>query len=487
MNIQEVNLRCGAAPRFRLHCYMYRLFLDHALTILGFCLALFLIARIRRQNYRPSVSWAWFLAIILIPYVGVPAYLLFGGRKISHLAKRKRMLYQPRPQDVRAAECLKNNAESIFVSAGLPPARRQNKLEFIPDGVRAYQEVMRMIEGAKETIDIETYLLGKDEVGRSIVDLLAKKAREGVRVRVLIDAFGVILTKGIAVEELKEAGGEVALFNPVLPVRAHWSANLRNHRKIMIVDFNEAMIGGMNLSGDYMGPRPDSKRWLDSTMLVQGPATTDLAEIFCDDWEYATGEPFDLETLRQMRPKVTEDGDGGVAQVVASGPDIIGEPLYEAILSESYDSLRRLWILIPYFIPDMDLFRALALQARLGCDLRIIVPRRSNHYIADLARGRALRDLRMAGARIYFYKEMLHAKHVLFDDRIAVTGSANLDTRSLILNYEVAMFLYSRPEIETTAEWMEEIMAQSVEVEEMKRGYFKELAEDAAMLLSPLL
>lgn len=458
------------------------LVLGYLTTFSGLALGILLMARILRQQSRPAVSIAWLLSILLIPYLGVPAYLLFGGRKLYRWAGRKRYLYErisgtddPRPE---------NLIERVLLTAGMPPARRENHVEVITNGVEAYHRTLELIDSAKESIDIMTFILGRDDVGRAVVNRLAKRASEGVKVRLLLDALGCFWTRGRFADPVREAGGEVAIFMPMLPLRRKWSANLRNHRKISIFDGETAMIGGMNLATEYMGPEPNEQRFIDTSTLIEGPTVHDLAIVFASDWQFATDE----ESIRHPAPPAGSNYGDAEAQMVASGPDVIGDPLYEAILCATYEAKERIWITTPYFIPDEGLLKALLLQGRLGRDVRIILPEDSNHPMADLARGRFLRQLEATGARIYVRQgKMIHAKHMLFDNHLTVVGTVNFDVRSLYLNYEVAMFVYSPSEIDRTAEWMQSIMNESVLYTPKKVSHMRQWAEDLALLVSPLL
>ncbi|MCX7011210.1 MAG: cardiolipin synthase [Candidatus Sumerlaeota bacterium] len=465
-----------------------RLFLfQHFETVLGLCLGFLLIARILRQHYRPSVSIAWLLAIVLIPYVGVPAYLLFGGRKLMWLAGKKPRLYAGEGEEPQPEGPLISRMERVLVASGTPRARRHNCVDFVPSGDETYAALVSLIEKAKESIHMATFILGCDSVARSIVDLLCRKAAEGVEVRLLLDALGSLRSRGRFVNRLREANGRVGIFLPVLPLRRKWSANLRNHRKMVIIDGRAALLGGMNIAAEYMGPTPNPKRWLDTASIITGAAVNDLEAIFAKDWMFATGET--LEARRRLEESACdESGCMATVQIAASGPDTIRDAVYEALLAATFEARRRIWIVSPYFVPDETLLQALLLQARLGCDVRIVLPERSNHLLADVARGRFLRDLKAAGAKVFLHRGcMIHGKHVVFDDEIAMAGSLNLDMRSLYLNYEVAMFLLSRGEVTAIADWMDDLIKRSEEISVTEPGCFQNWAEDLSLLVSPLL
>ena len=176
-----------------------------------------------------------------------------------------------------------------------------------------------------------------------------------------------------------------------------------------------------------------------------------------------------------------------MVQVVASGPDVPDDPLYESLVSSIFAARERIWIVTPYFVPDEMLARALNLAARRGVDVRLIVPARSNHLSADLARESYLRDLHEAGGQVLLHQPvMLHGKAVIFDNQLAVIGSANMDNRSLFLNYEVALFLYTREQVEVVSAWATRLQGDCLR-ELPKPGWTRELAENVVRLLSPLL
>jgi cardiolipin synthase len=276
---------------------------------------------------------------------------------------------------------------------------------------------------------------------------------------------------------------------PVLPLQTRGSANLRNHRKIAIFDNRAAGLGGRNLAIEYMGPTPSKRRWRDFGAIVEGPAASVLNEIFLADWAFASGQH--IARLRQQMPENTPAAPGNSeVQITASGPDVPGEPLYEGILSLVQNAEDRVWIVTPYFIPDEVLFRSLLLKARSGADVRIVVPARSNHRITDLARRHYLRELQAAGAKILFYGPgMSHAKMLLVDERIGLMGSANMDLRSLFVNFEVGLITYSPREAEEMSRWMKEVFAQStpMPVNRRKRRIIPTIGEEIARLLAPLL
>jgi len=458
----------------------------HVFSVVLAVLMLGVVVRVLSKQRRPSASLAWILAIILVPYIAIPAYFVFGGRKLRSMRDEKQTLHHP-PQDPRVRLLhFDHPAEDVLTSEGVRPPSARNRVEFVADGVAAFETTLRWIEEAKHTIFIETYVFHADEVTRAIVDALAKKAAEGVEVRLLIDSYGSLTTPNRFLRPLIDAGGHVARFLPMLPVCRNWSLNLRNHRKLLIVDGRKAWTGGMNLGAPYLGPSDDSDRWIDTIVHIEGPAVSDMCEVFCSDWNFASQASLDSACAHAGSAPET-DGDD-VVQIVASGPDVAGDPLYEAVLASIHAARERIWMVTPYFAPGEELFRALLIQARIGRDVRLLMPAKSNHLAADLVRGPYLRQLAEAGGTVLLHDgPMIHAKNMVFDDTTAVTGTSNFDLRSLYLNFEVAVFAYNRPRVREIAAWMQSFMDHATAFDPAPPRRVRKLIEEVSFLFSPLL
>ncbi|MEN9403476.1 MAG: Major cardiolipin synthase ClsA [Verrucomicrobiota bacterium] len=462
--------------------------LPHLLTVAGFLLAIFAIARLMSERKQPGNTFAWLFAIAFIPYVGVPLYLMFGGRKLRLLAERKARFSPVNENHVVVSENA-GFAARVFANNGACVPIGGNRLHFLTNGEDAFNQLEKAILEARECIHIMTFILGKDAVGRRLVELLARRAREGVKVRLLLDALGCFPTSGSFCDPIRQAGGEVVRFMPMLPLQTRWSANLRNHRKIAIFDHRLASIGGRNLASEYMGPTPHRRRWRDLGAVIEGPAVHQLEDVFLADWAYASN--LSLKTLQKEMPSEWPPHAGQAdLQIVASGPDVTGDPLYEGILSLVQQAQRSVWIITPYFIPDEVLQRSLMVQARAGIDVRIVVPARSNHRITDYARRHHLRELQRAGVKVLYYQPgMNHAKLLIVDGSTVLFGSANMDLRSLFVNFEIGVVTYSAAEAKTVTAWAEEVFALSKPMPERRKGrrLFSALGEEIARLLAPLL
>lgn len=452
----------------------------HVLAVAVFALGVLFMFRILRAEKTPPNTIAWLLAIFLIPYIGVPLYIIFGGRKIKRKIKRKEVLDKI-VSELLGQDEIANRALPGGIS-GLFPKRNGNSVSLLATGESAFRELKHQIESARQSIYITTYILGKDATGKAILDMLALKAQQGVRVYLLMDALGSFNISGQFLAEFKQAGGRYAFFMPMI----HWPfrgrANLRNHRKVVIVDNKTAIIGGLNLAKEYMGATVDVKRWHDLSALVAGPIVNDFYTIFRADWKFAA-----REGLPVVKPVDVKGPREAETQLVPSGPDVNEDPLYDTVLTAIFNAQKRIWVMTPYFIPDEMLTKTLCIAAQRNLDVRIIVPAVSNHRIADLARRSYLRQIHHAGGKIYYFKPgMLHAKLIIMDDTLGIIGSMNMDVRSFFLNYEVAMFIYSEPVVKQLESWSAGIMS------DCKTGVKKasasgEFIEGVIRLFAPLL
>lgn len=459
-------------------------FSGHVLLVGWFLLSFTVLMQVIRMRRSPAGTAAWLLLVLLVPYLGVPLYLLFGGRKFRRTVSNKQEIHLTTPE--RPVPATESGLEKMLMSYGLPPASAGNRVRLCKNGEEVYHELVELIESAKESIHICTFIMGRGEVGRDIMQRLTRRASEGLEVLLLMDGFGSLMVPRRLLRSFRRAGGRHSFFLPLHLAPFPGRANLRNHRKIAVADGSFVLSGGTNISGEYIGPKPSPDRWTDLSFTLQGPAVRPFAEIFCDDWRFATGE----EVQPPEAPPAAQDmaEDEGLVQVAPSGPDAHGDPIYDAMLSAAFAVRQRLWIATPYFVPDDPLALALCLAAHRGVDVRVIVPERSNHRLTDVARATYVRQLQQAGARVYLFDEgMMHAKVVLGDDDVAAVGSANMDMRSLFLNFEVMCLMYSRAEITSVGNWLGNLMKRSRASEESHPGPVRELAEGMVRLVSPQL
>ena len=461
----------------------------NASTVLGFILALSIIHRVLREKRNPSNFFAWCFIVLFCPVLGVPLYFMLGGRKSRKAARMKQMIaasahslsIRPAPGEASAAAWTAADRRHYATSG--------NHFELLANGERSFERICAEIRAARHTIHIATYILSKDETGKHIAELLARRARQGVCVRLLLDSLGCWNQTRAMRYKIRRAGGHVAMFMPVLPLQTKLSSNLRNHRKIAIFDNSRAITGGQNLDMRFLGARPTPERFVDFSIVTQGPAVADLTRTFLADWAFAAKEsPTHYRELLGHRPAPAGNSQ---IQVIPSGPDVSNDPLWEQILRLIQEFKHNLTILTPYFIPDEVLFHSLLVKAHSGRHIRLILPQRSNHPVADIARYHYLYKLHAAGVEILFFPApMLHGKMILADDQVALVGSANIDMRSLFVNFEIALLHYSRTDIQQLRSWAQPIIRQCIGYQQVvanKKQMPSKLVENLVHLLAPLL
>lgn len=454
---------------------------------LGALLCLWFAVEVLRSRRPEQAMVAWLLLFALTPPLGALLYLGFGSRKLRQEAEDK-----PKPagrpgEPGTRREAAVNDLDRLIQAHGLPAATEGNRVTACGTAADAYHTVLDLIGRAEERIWVTTYILGTDEVAGEILRRLAERAAKGVQVRLLIDALGSRPVRDDALAPLIAAGGHVARFMEVTPLipRPRRYANLRNHRKIIVVDGRTAWSGGMNLSEAYLGPAPVAFRFRDLSFVIEGPAAGVYAEVFAADWLFAADEDLREGRPPEMRP--ARAAGPGVVQVVPGGPDVPGDPLHDILLSVVHRAERRLWIVSPYFVPDLATLKALVVAARRGVDVRFVTHRRSDSRLMDFANIPYLRALAEAGARTLRLREgMIHAKALVADDDLAIAGTANLDQRSLFLNYEVMALFHGPDGAEVVADWIERQFADC-DGELPPRTPMRQVAEGFVRLLAPIL
>lgn len=457
--------------------------LTNITTVLGFILALLIIRRVLTEKRNPSNFFAWFFIVIFFPIIGVPLYFMFGGRKSRKLAKMKKQIAQ--------------NAEAIAerttrpCNRGLQDSfgREGNHFELLPNGHTAYQRLCREIDQAEHTIHIATYILGNDATGQAIADRLSARAAEGVTVRLLLDSLGSWNKTRVTRRKIRKAGGKVAMFMPVLPIQTHTSSNLRNHRKIAIFDNFRAITGGQNLDNRFMGEGEDPDRFTDFSVVTQGPAVAMLTRTFLADWAFAHKEA--AAQYAELLRYIPEEAGASTTEILTSGPDVENDPLWEQIIRIIQEFKQNLTIITPYFIPDEVIFQSLIVKAHTGRRIQLILPLKSNQRLTDIARYKYLRKLDEAGVDIRFYTpRMMHGKLILADNQLAITGSANIDMRSLFVNFEIAQVHYTPNDIRQLQNWADDLLNDCIPYKKAVQDatiFPSRTAESLVHLISPLL
>ena len=446
----------------------------HGLMVVLSLLAYVVASHAFNQRRHPTAAIAWVFFILLLPYVALPAFIVFGSRK-----KARPLLLSPsEPSSIDAPWAIRTIA-----ALGQPAPSSYRDLHVHADGAEALAALWRVIDAAVESIDLCTFIVGKDDVGEAVVARLVAKARAGVRVRLMVDGMGRLMRKHPDFTPLIEAGARYVTFVPPLklPIRAR--SNLRDHRKLVLVDVDRPerrlWSGGRNLAGEYFTGLPDEPAWHDLTFDVEGDLVLQAAALFERDWAYGNGEK--VEATPRIRATLAPSHMRAqlhcCAQLIASGPDEVDDTIQSVLLAGAYQAIRRLVLVTPYFVPDSALLAALCMAARRGVTVELLIPTRSNHGMSDFARHRALRALDAAGAHVWLAPQMLHAKLALCDDDLALSGSANVDSRSLFLNYELMFAFHDRVDVARFAAWFEREKTTASRFVARKPGLLTDIAE----------
>jgi cardiolipin synthase len=444
----------------------------HGLIVVTGLLVYVVASRTLHQRRYPSAAIGWVLALLLIPYVALPLYLLFGTRKLV----RRRAHVRPHAAADDATE--EGWPQRLAASMELPPAAAYEALRVHQDGTEALQALREVAAAATRTLDVCTFLIGRDPLGDEICGLLADRARAGVRVRLLLDGVGRYLGGYRGLRALKVAGVDVAIFVPLIHSPRRGRTNLRNHRKMVIADGAWLWCGGRNFAAEYFEGKRGVPPWHDLTFDLKGPLAAQAQNRFALDWAFAT------RTIHHRTDVPADPGMTPIGQLIPSGPDQVYDTVESLLVTACFRAHRRILAVTPYFVPDEALLMALTLAARRGVDVDLVIPRRSNHRMADLARHRALRDVAGAGGRIWLAPRMNHAKCVVVDDTLALAGSANLDARSLFLNYELMAAFYEKADVRRFAQWIERERKGTTRYVAHPPGLLRDLSEGLVLWLA---
>ena len=439
---------------------------------------------------------AWVVSLNTFPYLAVPAYWVLGRNKFRGYVTARQFvdeeLVQVAPETVAHVEGYMVSHNELTPGLRMVdtltdmPFTKGNDVELLIDGDATFGSILEGIESAKDYVLFQFYIVKDDEIGTKIKNLLIRKASEGVRIFFLYDEIGSNKLPRSYRDQLQEAGVEVSAFNTTQGRRNRFQLNFRNHRKIVVVDGHTAWIGGHNVGDEYLGRDPKFGHWRDTHVRMHGPAVIGAQISFAEDWYWATRETPELEWL----PNPSTTGDRKIL-VIPTSPADARETASLMFIQAISGALDRVWIASPYFVPDEGVLKALELADLRGVDVRILIPDEPDHMLVYLAAFTFVDEL--ANTDIGFYRYtggFLHQKVVLVDDHIAVVGTANLDNRSLRLNFEVSTLAVDPPFAREVAAMLEEDFARS---RKMRPGEFRErpfwfqFAARAARLTAPIL
>ena len=410
------------------------------------------------ERYDPRVFFTWLVVLILLPPVGFILYMYMGSTIYN---RRKFMPKNVTDQQLMVAAEHQGNLLEIDLAddpekaemyrmakalerAGAWSYSDDNDVVLYTDGKEKMDAMFADLRNARHSILIEYYIIRNDRRGNELMDILTQKVREGVEVRLLTDGFGIGKGPKEGIYRFRNAGGHYAMFHSSLNLMLSPKKNNRNHRKIAIIDGKVAYCGGCNIGDEHQGEGPLG-HWRDASVRVEGLGILPMAVRFSADWQYsARKDP--LEPLGHYLGDMTLPHSGDVRmQLVSGGPDSMpNNPVQLQYLSMIASAKRRLYITTPYLAPDDSMLLALTNAARSGVDVRILIPDKKDHMFLFWNNMTYSHDLMKAGVRVWRYGDgFIHEKMIAVDDCFCSVGSANLDHRSLTLNFETNVMMYS--------------------------------------------
>ncbi len=469
--------------------YNILLLLAYAGTIIS------LVAVVLSENRNPVKSLAWITVLLMVPVFGVVLYIFFGrSLKNTRMITRRNRRRLRKKESFRSVDVSKltlstasrqqiKMAKTITGSIYYPG----NKVEIFTDGHSKFDALIADMESAKEYIHLQYYIFTDDNTGTRVAETLMRKAREGVKVRVIYDHIGSINTKSKFFRRMTEAGVAVYPFFrvtfPVFATRINW----RNHRKIAIIDGKVGYIGGMNIADRYING-VSYGIWRDTHLRITGPAVGGLQYSFAIDWNFM-GQPLleeSADTSIHNEPHFT----AGI-QMMTSGPTSTWSNIAMVFQKAIANAKRCVFLQTPYFLPTESLLRTLQTVTLAKVDVRIMLPAKSDSAILTYASRSYIRECLLSGIKVYLYEGgMLHAKTVLVDDEFVSVGSTNFDFRSFEYNFESNVFIYSQEINRQMREIFLEDLTQCVRIspsEWNKRPRWQKIKESIFRLLSPVL
>jgi len=467
-------------------------FLPSGIMILNI---IFIILLIFFERKDPTATWAWLLILTLIPVLGFILYLFFG------LTPKKRKIYQRKQktdelnsdkgkyfnrsieEQKKGFDHLEQSIMRLGFENGQPAELGYNQLKIYSSGQDKFEDLFQDLKNAKKFIHVNYFIIKNDQIGNEFMQILTKKAAEGVEVRLLYDKMGCRNLSRYSIFNLEDAGGEVVSFAPfVLDI------NYRNHRKNVIIDGQIGYLGGINIGDEYLGRSERFGDWRDTHLKIMGESVDSQQYRFLLDWNFASKD--DLLGEEKYFPEKKYEGDLAL-QIVSSGPDSREEEIKSMFLKMIYEAEKTIYIQTPYFIPDQSVLEALKLASRSGVDVRIMVPDRGDHLFVYAVNNSFVGQLLEAGARCYHYnKGFLHSKTICIDSRVLSIGTTNMDVRSFKLNFEINAFIYNRERAKDHDQLFKEDLKFSQEITETEfenRGWIMKLWESVSRLLSPIL
>ncbi len=467
-----------------------------------FVLAFVFVLKIINTNQNMAYKLAWIVVVFTFPAFGVALYMIFSGNRLSNRSIKKMRFMEGissavlgKGENVVAelAEDDKNaekQAKYIRNVAKYPPYRN-GRLDYFKTGEEAFVVMLEELEKAEKYIFIEYFIISEGEMWNRIHDILKKKVRDGVDVRIIYDDIGCIMTlKRDFAAQLEAEGIKCRVFHRFVPVLSSRQNN-RDHRKICVIDGKVAFTGGINIADEYINTIVKYGYWKDNAIMTDGEAAWSFTVMFLSMWEYLCHTPpSEAGNYDKFKPdnlSAVQDNDGFIQPYSDDPLDFnpVGENVYLGMISAAHDYI---WITTPYLIIDEQMEQTLITAVKSGVDVRIVTPGIPDKKIVNETTKSYYPNLIRNGVKIYEYQPgFIHAKTFLCDDKYATVGSINLDYRSLYLHFECGVWMYKTSCIKDIKDDFIGIFAESKEAEETECGFNRQMFRGVMELLAPLL
>lgn len=451
------------------------------MELLGFASAWHAVTRVRTSQ--AAVAWA--VGLVTLPAVVLPMYWLLGRNKFGGYREAIRQVAGEHKSSVAAVrrELLTDrnvghhaDGSAVAVLADIldTPLCKGNRFKLLVDGKPFFDDLLQQIASAQKYVYAEFYIIRDDEIGKQFAQALCEQAKAGKTVRLLYDEVGCLSLSNAYLKRLRAAGVDVHAFNTQQGWANRFQLNFRNHRKLLVVDGQRAIVGGLNIGDEYLGRAKWAPHWRDTALRVEGSAARKLQAVFAADYYWARRMDIPEAVWSDAEHEDESEGDGsepssrsseascGEAAVCATGPSDQRERATMMFAAAAGAARQRIWISSPYLVPDSTCINALSMARARGVDVRLLVPARPDQWLVYLAGFYYERVFELAGIPVYRYPDgFLHQKCVLVDDQLVLIGSTNLDNRSLHLNFELMLAGNEPTLIRQTAEMLEKDFALS--------------------------
>jgi cardiolipin synthase len=421
----------------------------------NYVLAISAVFTILFKKVNPTKTLSYIIVLLVFPFIGLLVYYLFGQEyRKSKIFSRKNVLNQSVVKQIqndleldiktieKVDELLEEKSKLIPLLYNSEKSKLtvKNEVELIKNGDDKFKLLLKDLKEATHHIHLEYFIFKDDTIGTEVLNVLCEKAQSGLQIKIVIDDVGSSISSKMK-KKLKQSGVKLFSFMPVLFSRFTGQMNYRDHRKIIVIDGKIGYIGGINISDNYVNANND-RYWRDTHIRVVGEAVRQLQILFFTTWDFVSDG--DLEISKKHFPDHSCKGDVPL-QIAASGPDTDWSNIMESIFVAITNAEDFIYITTPYFIPNDEIVTALQVAARSNIEVKLIVPKKSDSWVAEYATNSYLERLLEAGVEVYQYtKGFVHAKSMVVDGVFSTVGTANMDYRSFNINFEVNALVYNQ-------------------------------------------